>query len=278
MTFFALIILITTYIQFVFAQQSPTCNGDAHGNVYDFVNGVSSCIFPYYNVTSDAVRDHCPQLTTESLCPFNADKSLNKINIEKTVAIVNDCLKQPKFGNIELNRITFPPVTCIVDEIVQGFGLTGKCGISQHTSFFDNMNNTHITVTDTDSQDNVNISIILNNFVIQGIHSCKFTLPLIKTPIPMDNVSFYGIFDFTSKSSISLKDNNTSAEIQSSTVIFDAQLEFLKFKILEKIPLESIFSQFFNEIMGKTKISQIFAKFIAAIVSGALQFTKTQCN
>ncbi|GAB6022606.1 hypothetical protein CHUAL_006703 [Chamberlinius hualienensis] len=276
MTIFALIIFVTTYNQFVFAQQLPNCDGDVYGNVIDFVNGVSNCIFPYYIVTSDIVRDGCPQLTTESLCPFNADKSLNKINIEKTVEIVQNCLKQPTIGNIELNRIKFPTVSYSANEILQGFGLTGECGVSQDTSFFDNMNNTFITVTDV--QDTVNISITLSNLTVQGLTNCKFTLPLITTPITMDNVRFFGLFAFTSKSSISLKDNNTSPEIQSSTVILNAQLEFLKLKILEKIPLGSIFSTFFNEIMGKTKISQIFAKFIAAIVSGALQFTKTQCN
>ncbi|GAB6022604.1 hypothetical protein CHUAL_006702 [Chamberlinius hualienensis] len=276
MAFIVSAILITVYVNLVVAQSSTTCNGDTYSNVYNFVNGVANCSFPHYKITSDIVRDGCPQLTTESLCPFNADKSLNKINIEKTVEIVQNCLKQPTIGNIELNRIKFPTASYSANEILQGFGLTGECDVSQHTSFFDNINNTFITVTDV--QDNVNISIVLRNLIAQGLTNCKFTLPFVKAPIKMDNVSFYGILAYTSKSSISLKDNNSVPEIESPTVTLKLQFGFLQLPILNGIPLGSIFSTFFNEIMGKTKMSEIFANFIAAFVNEALKITKTQCK
>ncbi|GAB6022608.1 hypothetical protein CHUAL_006705 [Chamberlinius hualienensis] len=414
MTFFALIILITTYIQFVIAQQLPTCNGDTYGNVYDFVNGVSNCIFPYYKITSDIVRGGCPQLTTESLCPFNADKSLNKINISKTVEIVNDCLKQPTIGNIELNRIKFPPASYSANEILQRFGLTGECGVSQHTSFFDNINNTLITVTDvqdtfvvsqssttcdgntygdvddfvngvsnclfpydkitsdivrdgcpqltteslcpfnadkslnkiniektvkivknclkqptiggnainpfifplvtyavndilqefgltgectvpsninfiynlnntlisvTDVKDLlINISITASQLILKGAIDCKFTLPLVKIPIPINNIGYLGTLAFTSKSSISSRDNNTPPEIQSPDAELNAQFGFTQNPLLSNIPLGSLFSYFYNKIINQTKASKIFGKFISAFINGALEITKTQCS
>ncbi|GAB6022597.1 hypothetical protein CHUAL_006695 [Chamberlinius hualienensis] len=226
--------------------------------------------------TSDIVRDGCPQLTTESLCPFNADKSLNKINIEKTVKIVKTCLNQPKFVDIDINPIMFPPVTYSVNQILQGFGLTGECVATPNINFIYNVNDTQITVTDV--QDTVNISIAAPKLIYQGAISCKFTIPFIKTPITMDNISYYGILSLTSKSSISLNDNNPVPEIQSSTATFDVQLNFLKLPILGDIQLGSIFSIFYQQNVSKSKVSELFGKFIAAFVSGALEITKTRCN
>ncbi|GAB6022628.1 hypothetical protein CHUAL_006723 [Chamberlinius hualienensis] len=272
MIFFASIIF---YMNLIVAQSSAICDGSVYGNMYDLIDGVSNCTFPYYKITSDIVRDGCPQLTTESLCPFNADKSLNKINIEKTVEIVKNCLKQPKFGDIETNSITIPSVTYSVNEILQGFGLTGECTIPLNTSFVYNVNNTLITVTDV--QDTVNFSINVPNIIYQGEVNCKFTLPLIK-PIAMNNVDFYATVAFTSKSSVSLNNNNPVPEIQFPTVTINIQYDFLKLPILDHIPLGKLFSNFYQKIFDKTKISELFGKFIAAFVSGALEITKTQCS
>ncbi|GAB6022598.1 hypothetical protein CHUAL_006696 [Chamberlinius hualienensis] len=259
----------------IVAQSSAICDGSVYGNMYDLINGVNNCSFPYYKITSDIVRGGCPQLTTESLCPFNADKSLNKINIEKTVEIVNDCLKQPKFGIISMNPIAVPNVAYSIDQILQGTGLTGECSVPQNSGFINNVNNTLITVTDV--QDTVKISVNGINLIYNGVLNCKFTIPLLK-PITLNNIGYNGALDMTSYSSILLNDINPVPEIQSPTATFNVQFESLQNPLLSNIPLESIFSKFYQQIISQTKISEIFGKFIAAIVNGALEITKTQCD
>ncbi|GAB6022603.1 hypothetical protein CHUAL_006701 [Chamberlinius hualienensis] len=276
MIFFASIVLITTYIQFVVSQQSPTCDGGIYDNIIDFLNGGNYCNFPYYKITSDIVRDSCPQLTTQSLCPFNADKSLNKVNIEDTIIYVKNCLQQPAFGDIQMNPIMFTSVTCIVDEMLKGTGVTGECYIPPNINFIYNVNDTLITVTGV--QDTVNISIDSPNLLYQGAIDCKFKLPLVDIPITMNNVSYSGKLSLDSKSSISLNNNNSVPEIQSPTATFEVNFNFLNLPILNNIPIGKLFSKFFQQIINQTKISEIFGKFIAAIVKEALEITKTQCD
>ncbi|GAB6022630.1 hypothetical protein CHUAL_006725 [Chamberlinius hualienensis] len=276
MIFYASIVLITTYIKLVVPQSSINCDGDTYDDLYNFINGVSSCNFPYYNITSDIVRDGCPQLTTESLCPFNADKSLNKINIEKTVEIVNDCLKQPKFGIISMNPITVPSVTYSGDQILQGTGVTGECTVPQNSSFVYNVKNTLITVTDV--QNTVKFTINGSTLISKGLINCKFTIPIPNVEPSMNIIGYYATLPLTSKSSILLNDNYTVPKIESSAGTCNVQFDFIQVPVYSFIPLRSFFSTYYNRMIRKAKISEIFGKFIAAIVNGALQFTKSQCK
>ncbi|GAB6022394.1 hypothetical protein CHUAL_006512 [Chamberlinius hualienensis] len=270
------IILVTFSVNFVVAQQSPTCNGDIYED-YDSANtGVANCTFPYYKINSECIINRLSQLSSSSLCPINKDQTLNLTNIEKATNIINQILKDKSICGFQINPIKLPPFTFISDGLLEGTGVRGECGVAKDTSVVKNVNNTVVSLKSTAKT--LTFDINAPDLTDEGALNCQYRAALLPDEFQLNNITFSLALHATATFTISINDKQLKATIQSPKATIHAGFHgFDQISALKQFHIGDSFGKLTEKYVGNSKIAEIYSMFIAAIVKEVFTIVKNQC-
>ncbi|GAB6022381.1 hypothetical protein CHUAL_006499 [Chamberlinius hualienensis] len=277
---FAIIITAATL-----TQQELQCNGRYYNTVNDAIDGVDNCTYQANKFTASCVAASCPELNSNSLCPFknNGDIDINKV--KKTLQTANDCLgtKLP-ICNVSIDPIPIPNFTDNTNELFQQVGLSGNCLVAG--GYIYNASSVVISLADNYQKPTLplNITISIKDLVYIGNFSCKVkkitsnnssSSEIVRDT---DNVTFR--FDLTISAFTSeYLDSVTKPKVvvtYEKILVTISKISFDNDSGLNGNVTET-FKDSLQTYLNKSKMSQSFAEFIAAFVSSALQATIQQC-
>ncbi|GAB6022377.1 hypothetical protein CHUAL_006495 [Chamberlinius hualienensis] len=274
-TIFSLLYLLVGFVQ---SQYKPNCKSDNYTDVVAAVNGLDNCTYPRDKINPECVEIGIRQFTNQSLCPFFTNGTINEKNIETTVDIVNQLLKQKTLCDIPLNPIPFSGLTFNAAQFLKSTPFTGYCTIVK-TAYVNNVNNTVISVVHFQSPLTVQMNV--SQLTYNGVLNCSFGGQVFNQnfEIPLSNISFDEPINISIASEVPLDNNQTTPNITSTWVTANPKFSaFHVDEILRMFNLNEVFSNAVTKLIENSPLSESYGKFVLAILYNALQATKKQCD
>ncbi|GAB6022378.1 hypothetical protein CHUAL_006496 [Chamberlinius hualienensis] len=256
----------------------PNCIDDYYTEAITALNGINNCTYPRTKINPECVGRSYPQLKNLSLCPTLTNESVSRENVETTIQMVNEYLKQKTICEVPLNIIPFPKTTFIADQLLKGTPFTGSCTINGRTTTINNVNNTVIRIN---SFPPLVVDVNVDNLVYNGTMDCRLGFKFFGQIFyfPFDNIQFNEPMNVSVVANISLGDNRTLPTILSVNVTSKSQYSMATLdKIVAAFKLRETLEKWITIFIEISTIPESFAKFVLNILFNTFQITKQQCK